>query len=192
MERLTYMELNLIEKFTDPGLIAEMSLVDKLKATLVTGLTGLCVAVVVLIALMLIVILVRQLVGRYELKSEYRRQVHRARKLRNAKLDKRKSEAEQHGFETIRDEVRSAAVDPASSGGEGRKNQEADQKTETQSGADRPDEAVVAAIVAAISALEGTPAERIQIRSIVHRPYEEAVWKSYAGMETRSGEGRKR
>ena len=108
----------------------------------------------VLIALMLIVILVRQLVGRYELKSEYRRQVHRARKLRNAKLDKRKSEAEQHGFETIRDEVRSAAVDPASSGGEGRKNQEADQKTETQSGADRPDEAVVAAIVAAISALE--------------------------------------
>ena len=83
------MELNLIEKFADPELIAEMSLVDKLKATLVTGLTGLCFAVVVLIALMLIVILVRRIVGRYELKQEYRRQVHRARKLRSAKLDKR-------------------------------------------------------------------------------------------------------
>ena len=38
----------------------------------------------VLIALMLIVILVRRIVGRYELKQEYRRQVHRARKLRSA------------------------------------------------------------------------------------------------------------
>ena len=117
------MELNLIEKFADPELIAEMSLVDKLKATLVefSLRTGLCFAVVVLIALMLIVILVRRIVGRYELKQEYRRQVHRARKLRSAKLDKRKSEAEQHGFETIRGEVRSASVGPAVYGGEGQK-----------------------------------------------------------------------
>lgn len=186
------MELNLIEKFADPELIAEMSLVDKLKATLVTGLTGLCFAVVVLIALMLIVILVRRIVGRYELKQEYRRQVHRARKLRSAKLDKRKSEAEQHGFETIRGEVRSSSVGPAVYGGEGRKGQNKDRKAETGAGADHPDEAVVAAIIAAISAMEGTPAERIRIRSIVHRPYEETVWKSYAGMETCSGEGRKR
>ena len=40
------MELNLIEKFADPELIAEMSLVDKLKATLVTGLTGLCLSLI--------------------------------------------------------------------------------------------------------------------------------------------------
>ena len=59
-----------------------------------------------------------------------RQQVHRARKLRSAKLDKRKSEAEQHGFETIRGEVRSASVGPAVYGGEGRKGQNKDRKAE--------------------------------------------------------------
>ena len=190
MKGLTYMELNLIEKFADPGLIAEMSLADKLKATLITGLTGLCVAVVVLIVLMLIIILVRQIAGRYELKSEYRRQGHRARKLRNAKLDKRKSEAEQHGFETIRGEVKSAAVGPEKLSGTEERGQRNGTKADMTSA--KPDEAVVAAIIAAISASEGIAADRIRIRRILHRPYEETVWKSYAGVESRDGEGWKR
>ena len=181
------MELNLILRFADPDLMAEMSVAEKLKATLITGLTGLCVTFVVLIALMLIIVLLRRVIGRYELKSEYRRQVHRARKLRSAKLTKRKSEAEQHGFETIHREMRSAPIVPE---------KEADTKAGGASGGSlglgEPDEAVVAAIIAAISAYEGTSADQIRIRRIVHRPFEEAVWKSQAGVSSCSGEGWKR
>ena len=46
-------EYNLIEKFADPDLMMGMSVADKLKATAVTGLMGLGVTFIVLIALML-------------------------------------------------------------------------------------------------------------------------------------------
>ena len=185
------MEPNLIQKFADPDLIMEMSVVEKLKATLVTGLTGLGVTFVVLVALMLIIMLLRRWISRYEINSEYRHQVHRARRLRSAKLSKRKDEAEQHGFKTVDHMMRSAAVTGANAGSiyssmSGKESDQTDLEDEM------PDEETVAAIVAAISAYEGKPAEGLRIRKIVRRPYEEALWKTGAEYPAQITEGWKR
>ena len=184
------MEQNLIQKFADPDLIMEMSVADKLKATLVTGLTGLGVTFVVLVSLMLIIILLRRWISRYEMNSEYRHQVHRARRLRKAKLSKRKDEAEQHGFETVEHMMRSTAVtggDPADGISEDMAGMK-DGQTQLF-GDDTPDEETAAVIIAAISAYEGTPAEQLKIRKIERRPYEEALWKAGAGRPAQIREG---
>ena len=161
------LEYNLIEKFADPDLMMQMSVADKLKATAVTGLMGLSVTFIVLIALILIITLLRKQIGRYEMNSEYRRQVQRARKLRRAKLYKRQEE-ERHGFETVEQTVR--GVHPQGCAGLNR-------SAETD---DFPDEETVAAIMAAVCAYEGRPADQIRIRKIARRPYEEAAWKAGA------------
>lgn len=175
------LEYNLIEKFADPDLMMEMSVADKLKAASVTGLMGLVVTFIVLIALMLIILLLRRQISRYEMNSEYRRQVQRARKLRRAKLSKRK-EGGQHGFETVEKTIRSAPMEnsaPSASfltaGDEG-----------TQ---DEPDEETIAVIMAAICAYEGRPADEIRIRKIQRRPYETAVWRAGADEEFGEQEG---
>ena len=188
------MEPNLIQKFADPDLIMEMSVAEKLKATLVTGLTGLGVTFVVLVALMLIITLLRRWISRYEINSEYRHQVHRARRLRSAKLSKRKDEAEQHGFETVDHMMRSAAVTGANAGGISPQMSQTSGKESDQTDLEdeMPDEETVAAIVAAISAYEGKPAERLRIRKIARRPYEEALWKAGAEYPAQITEGWKR
>ena len=161
------LEHNLIERFADPDLMMNMSVADKLKATAVTGLMGLSVTFIVLIALMLIIMLLRKQIGRYEMNSEYRRQVQRARKLRRAKLYKRQEE-ERHGFETVPRTVRGVRL------------QETTEAGILSRGDDISDEETAAAIMAAVCAYEGRPADQIRIRKIVRRPYEEAAWKAGA------------
>lgn len=187
------MEQNLIQKFADPNLIMEMSVADKLKATLVTGLTGLGVTFVVLVVLMLIIIILRKWISRYEVNSEYRNQVHRARKLRSAKLVKRKDEAEQHGFETVDHTLRSVAMTDGSAGEYlPEENQNASLESDMGGGSEVPNAETVAAIIAAISAYEGTSAENLRIRKIFRRSHEDVAWKAGAGRPAEIREGWKR